>query len=367
MRIPFLDLGAQYETIRTEIDASIAKVIAGHAFAGGPFVETFERQFAAFCRTEFAIGVANGTEALWLALLALGIRSGDEVITVPNTFIATAEAIAFCGAKPVFVDVDDKTQTLDPSQLERALTPRTAAVIPVHLYGQMADMDPIMAFAQRHGLFVIEDACQAHGAEYKGRSAGSIGHMGCFSFYPGKNLGAYGEAGAVVTGSPQWASDIKMLRDHGQSRKYHHRMVGWNSRMDGIQGAILSVKLKHLRQWNEKRRMHAAQYNQLLKEVPEVITPFEADYGRHVYHVYALRSPRRDALRAFLSDRSIENGVHYPVPLHRQAADGLYDPAASFPVAERCAAEVISLPMYPELSGLQISHVVDGIKAFYRR
>jgi dTDP-4-amino-4,6-dideoxygalactose transaminase len=364
MKVPFLDLSAQYQSLRSEIDASIAQVIEQRAFSGGPFVEAFEREFAAFCKAEFAIGVANGTEALWLALLAVGIKPGDEVITVPNTFIATAEAIAFCGAKPVFVDVEESTYTMDPDSLEHALTPRTAAIIPVHLYGQMADMDPIMAFAERHGLYVIEDACQAHGAEYKGRKAGSIGHLGCFSFYPGKNLGAYGEAGAVVTGNPQWAAGIKMVRDHGQRKKYYHDMIGWNARMDGIQGAILSVKLKRLELWNEQRRKNAALYTALLKDVPDVITPYEAAYGTHVYHIYTIRSSRREQLREHLISRSVEIGIHYPIPLHRQAADGLYDPESHFPVVEKCTPQILSLPMYPELSENQIAYVVDQIKDF---
>jgi dTDP-4-amino-4,6-dideoxygalactose transaminase len=364
MKVPFLDLSAQYQLIRDEIDIAIAGVIEQRAFSGGSFVERFESEFAAFCKSEFAIGVANGTEALWLALLAVGIKPGDEIITVPNTFIATAEAISFCGAKPVFVDVEEDTYTMDPALLERALTPRTAAIIPVHLYGQMADMDPIMEFAKRHGLYVIEDACQAHGAEYKGKKAGTIGDLGCFSFYPGKNLGAYGEAGAVVTGNPQWAAGIKMIRDHGQRMKYHHDMIGWNARMDGIQGAVLSVKLKYLAQWNEQRRSNAALYTELLNSVPDVITPMEAAYGTHVYHIYTIRSSRREPLREHLTSRSIELGIHYPIPLHRQAAEGLYDPESHFPVVETCASQILSLPMYPELSEKQIRYVVEQIQDF---
>jgi dTDP-4-amino-4,6-dideoxygalactose transaminase len=367
MKVPFLDLGAQYESIKAEIDAAISDVIDRRAFSGGPFVEAFEREFAAFCKTEFAVGVANGTEALWLALLAVGIKPGDEVITVPNTFIATAEAIAFCGAKPVFVDVDEQTYNMDPSRLERALTLRTAAIIPVHLYGQMADMDPIMEFAERHGLYVIEDACQAHGAEYKGKKAGSIGHLGCFSFYPGKNLGAYGEAGAVVTGNPQWAADIRMIRDHGQRKKYHHDMVGWNARMDGIQGAVLSVKLKRLAHWNEQRRKNAALYSELLKDVPDVIVPFTAPERSHVYHIYTIRNSRREALRDHLAAGSIETGIHYPIPLHRQPAEGVYEPDSHFPVVETCAAQILSLPMYPELSERQIGYVAEQIGEFCRK
>jgi len=364
MNVPFLDLRAQYAAIRPEIEHGMAQVMAEAAFAGGPFVEKFEHAFAEYCQTDHAIGVANGTEALWLALLALGIGPGDEVITVPNTFIATVEAIHFCGAKPVFVDVDRKTCNMDPSHLERALTSRTAAVMPVHLYGQTADMDPIMAFARKHRLFVIEDACQAHGALYKGRKAGSIGDIGCFSFYPGKNLGAYGDAGAAVTSDRQLADRIKMLRDHGQSKKYHHALIGWNARMDGIQAAVLSIKLKYLPEWNEKRRTHATQYSDLLKDVAGVTTPGEAAYGTHVYHVYAVHSTQREGLREYLTDRGIGHGIHYPVPLHKQPAPGLQNGENSFPVAECCAGQTLSIPMFPEMRPEQITYVAEHIKAY---
>jgi dTDP-4-amino-4,6-dideoxygalactose transaminase len=257
MRVPFLDLHAQHETIREEMTLAMQQVLDKNAFAGGPFVEQFEKEFAAFCQCRHAIGVSSGTAALWLALSALEIGRDDEVITVPNTFIATAEAISLCGAKPVFVDVDVQTYTMNPALLEEAITFRTKAIVPVHLFGQMADMDTIMEIARSHGLFVGEDACQAHGAEYKGRSAGSIGDAGCFSFYPGKNLGACGEAGAVVTNNPALEAKVRMLRDHGQTKKYHHAIIGWNARMDGLQAAILSVKLKRLMAWNEARRAHA--------------------------------------------------------------------------------------------------------------
>ncbi len=262
MKVPFLDLKAQYKTIREEISIAIQKVLDSCAFAGGPFVEEFENEFAKFCGCKYAIGVGSGTEALWLTMIALGIGEGDEVITVPNTFIATVEAISFCGAKPIFVDINKNYYTMNPALLEQAITPKTKAIIPVHLFGQVADMDPIMDVAKKHGLFVIEDTCQAHGAEYMGKKTGSIGDTGCFSFYPGKNLGAYGEAGAVVTNNMELNEKIRMLRDHGQSKKYYHDIVGWNARMDGIQGAILSVKLKHLSKWNEARRTNAKLYNE---------------------------------------------------------------------------------------------------------
>ena len=361
--VPLLDLRAQYTTIREDVVAALLRVLDSTAFAGGPFVADFEKEFAAYCGCQFAAGVSNGTSALWLALLGLGIGAGDEVITVPNTFIATAEAITYCGATPVFVDVDPDTYTMDPDLLEPAITPRTKAIIPVHLYGQPADMDPILMIAKRHGLHVIEDACQAHGAEYKGRKAGSMGDAGCFSFYPGKNLGAYGEAGAVVTNNADLAQKIRILRDHGQTEKYQHAMIGWNDRMDGFQGAILSVKLKHLDKWNNARRGYAGLYNELLADVDHVMLPREAAYARHIYHVYAIRVACRDELMAALREKDIWCGIHYPIPIHRQKAyESLGYGKGSFPVAERCARECLSLPMYPELTTAQIESVATEIK-----
>ena len=275
MKVPFLDLKAQYLTIKNEIDDAIDAVIENTAFSGGPFVEKFEQEFAEFCQCNYAIGVSSGTSALWLAMQGLGIGQGDEVITVPNTFIATVEAITFCGATPVFVEIDEKTYNINPFLIEAAITSKTKAIVPVHLFGQMADMDPIIEIARKHNLYVIEDACQAHGAEYKGKKAGSIGDAGCFSFYPGKNLGAYGEAGAVTSNSIELAEKIRMLRDHGQAKKYNHTLIGWNGRMDGIQGAILSVKLKYLEKWNELRRQHAQLYNLFLKNEDRFILPKE--------------------------------------------------------------------------------------------
>src|SRR6266576_3661933 len=288
IRVPFLDLNAHHAPLREEFERAIGEVIDSGAFAGGPFVEKFETEFAAFCRHPHAIGLGSGTEALWLSLLACGVGRGDEVITVPNTFMATAEAITYCAARPVFIDVDERTYTMDPAGLEKALTSKTKAIIPVHLFGQSADMDPILEFARQHGLFVIEDACQAHGAEYKGKRAGTMGDAGCFSFYPGKNLGAFGEAGAVITNDSELDEKIRVLRDHGQIRKYRHNMIGWNCRMDGIQAAVLSVKLQYLERGNLLRRVHALQYNRSLRGVDEVVIPLEADYARHVYHIYAV-------------------------------------------------------------------------------
>jgi dTDP-4-amino-4,6-dideoxygalactose transaminase len=365
MKVPFLDLKAQYAPIAEEIHGAIKAVCEKTAFAGGPFVQRFEEEFAAYCGTAHCVGVGSGTEALWLALLGLGVGPGDEVITVPNTFIATAEAISYCGAMPVFVDVDEQTYTMDPSRIEAAVTPKTKALIPVHLFGQMADMDPVMEIARKHKLFVLEDACQAHGATYKGQRAGSIGDAGAFSFYPGKNLGAYGEAGAVVTNNPELDRTLRMLRDHGQAKKYFHGLIGWNGRMDGIQGAVLSVKLRYLDAWNEARRGHAAGYTGMLAEVPGVILPREAPERTHVYHLYPVRVKDRDGLIQALAEREIFCGIHYPVPLHLQEAYRFLGlgPGA-FPVAERAAAELVSLPMFPELTEEQIGHVVRETRTF---
>jgi dTDP-4-amino-4,6-dideoxygalactose transaminase len=361
--VPFLDLSAQYAAIREEIRSSLEEVFDSVSFVGGPFVESFEKEFAIFCGCGYAAGTSNGTSALWMTLLSLGIGPGDEVITVPNTFIATAEAITFSGARPVFVDVEERGQTMNPALLEKAITPKTKAVIPVHLFGQPADMDPIMEIARKHGLLVVEDACQAHGAQYKGKAAGTIGDAGCFSFYPGKNLGAYGEAGAVVTNDPELAEKIKVLRDHGQSRKYFHKVIGWNGRMDGLQGAVLSVKLKYLPAWNEARRKNAALYSSLLTDVKKITLPTEMDYARHVYHLYVIRTHHRDDLKGYLAERGIECGIHYPVPIHLQEAYHHFGILkGTFPVAEKCAEEFLSLPMYPELTEEQIGYVATELR-----
>ena len=364
MQVPFLDLKAQHDPHKAEFLAAIAEVIDTNAFAGGPYVAKFETEFAAFCQTKHAIGVGNGTDAIWLALLAMGVGPGDEVITVPSTFMATAEAITYTGAKPVFVDVDEKTYTLDSTLLERAITTRTKAIIPVHLFGQMADMDPIMEIARRHKLYVIEDACQAHGAEYKGRKAGSIGDVGCFSFYPGKNLGAFGEAGASVTNNSDLARKMQVLRDHGQDKKYYHSVVGWNARMDGIQGAVLSIKLKSLNNGNNARRAHAKRYNELLAGLQDVVLPTAAAYGVPVYHLYVVRLKQRDHVLQSLTKRGIGCGIHYPIPVHlQQAYASLGLGEGSFPVAEQCAKEFLSLPMFPELTAAQIEAVAAEAKS----
>jgi dTDP-4-amino-4,6-dideoxygalactose transaminase len=366
MQIPFLDLKAQNEPLRAEILAAINEVIDKNAFAGGPFVTAFEQDFAAFCGSKHAVGLGSGTEALWLVLLALGIGPGDEVITVPSTFMATAEAITYTGATPVFVDIEDRTYTIDPGKLSAAITPRTKAIIPVHLFGQMADMDPIMEIARQKGLHVIEDACQAHGAQYKGRNAGTIGIAGCFSFYPGKNLGAFGEAGAVTTDDADLKRKIEIFRDHGQAKKYYHDYVGWNCRMDGIQGAVLRAKLKVLERGNNGRRAHADQYNRLFANVQEVIAPKAANHCRHVYHLYPIRVQNRDGLMTALTSRGIGCAIHYPIPVHLQKAyASLGKGVGSFPVAEKCAQEFLSLPMYPELRPEQIETVAKEVKAFF--
>lgn len=365
MKVPYLDLKVQYESLRDEIADSLQQVLDNTAFAGGPFVEKFEKEFASFCQSKFALGVGNGTDALWASLTALGVGQGDEVITTPNTFIATTEAILLSGAKIVFVDIDEVTYNIDPALIESAITERTKAIIPVHLYGQPADMDPIMEIAKKHGLFVIEDACQAHGARYKGRRAGTIGDIGCFSFYPGKNLGAYGEAGGIVTDNPQLVEKIKMFRDHGQIKKYHHSSFGWNGRMDGFQGAVLSVKLKYLDQWNENRRKNAELYNNLLGDVEGITTPAQAEYAEHVYHIYTIRVKNRDKLMVSLGEKNISCGIHYPIPLHLQDAyRDMGHSKGSFSVTEKCSEQVISLPMYPELSEEQIEKVSQEVKAF---
>jgi len=363
IRVPFLDLNAHHASLRGEFERVIGEVIDSAAFAGGPFVEKFEQEFASFCGCDHAVGVGSGTEALWLSLLACGIGPGDEVITVPNTFLATAEAITYCGARPVFVDVDERTYTMDPAGLEKARSSRTKAIIPVHLFGQPADMDPILEFARKHGLFVIEDAAQAHGAKYNGRKAGTLGDAGCFSFYPGKNLGAFGEAGAIVTNSSDLQEKIRILRDHGQARKYRHTMIGWNCRMDGIQAAVLGVKLPHLENGNSLRRAHALRYNEAFAEVDEVTTPLEAPYARHVYHIYAIRVQERDAVMWFLKEKGVQCGVHYPIPVHLQMAyRSLGYKKGDLPRSERMALEFISLPMFPELTETQLNIVALAVK-----
>ncbi|HEY6507948.1 MAG TPA: DegT/DnrJ/EryC1/StrS family aminotransferase [Vicinamibacterales bacterium] len=361
--IPFVDLQAQYRAIKPELDAAVLRVLENAQFILGPAVAAFESDFAAFCGTTEAIGVNSGTSALHLALLAAGVGPGDEVITVPYTFVATVSAIEYTGARPVFVDVEPGYWTMDPAQIEQAIGPRTKAIVPVHLYGQPADMDPILEIARRRGLAVIEDACQAHGSEYKGRRCGSMGDLGCFSFYPGKNLGAYGEAGAVVTSDASMARRIRLLRAWGEETRYEHKYRGFNYRMDGLQGAVLGVKLKYLERWTEARRAHAAEYSRQLAATPARV-PVERPGVRHVYHVYVVQLADRDLWRARLTDAAVQTGVHYPIPVHLQPAyrDLGYD-AGAFPVSEAAARCVLSLPMFPELTAAQIAEVAAVLRA----
>ncbi len=361
--IPLVDLKTQYRDLKLEIDAAIAHVLEHAQFALGPAVEAFERDFSSYCATTQTVAVNSGTSALHLALLAVGVRPGDEVITVPFTFVATVAAIEYAGAKPVFVDIDPEYHTMDPAALERAITPRTRAVVPVHLFGQIADMGPILEIARRHKLAVIEDACQAHGAHDQGRRAGSIGDIGCFSFYPGKNLGAYGEGGAAVTNRESYAEQMRLQRSWGEKTRYEHSMRGFNYRMDGIQGAVLGVKLKHLERWTDARRRLAANYGRLLGGTG-IRTPAERPGARHVYHVYAVRLRQRDAWRARLLQRGIQTGVHYPIPVHLQPAyRDLGYAAGDFPVAEAVAGEVLSLPIFPEMTDAQQEEVCGVFRA----
>lgn len=362
--IPFVDLKTQYQRIKPEINAAIEQVLEQAHFVLGQEVEAFERQFAQYTQTQHAIAVNTGTSALHLALLAVGVEAGDEVITTPFTFIATASAIDYIGAKPVFVDIDPLTCTIDPNLIEAAITPRTKAIVPVHIFGQPANMDEIMSIARRHGLRVIEDAAQAHGAEYHGWRIGGIGDVGCFSFYPGKNLGAYGEGGAVTTNDPEIARKVRMLRDWGAEQKYHHVLKGYNYRMDGIQGAILGVKMNYIENWTEQRRQHAARYDTLLGDAFEV--PQHASDRRHVYHVYAIHHPQRDQLQRFLAERDIQTGIHYPIPVHLQACfSTLSHKAGDFPQAEQAAKEVLSLPLFPEMTIEQQDQVVAALMEWH--
>ncbi len=360
MTVPFQDFKAQYRSIKAEIDDAVRRVLENSTFILGPEVAGFEEDFAAHCNVKHAVGVNSGTSALHLALLAAGIGAGDEVITVPFTFIATVAAIYYAGATTVYVDIEPDSFNMDPGKIEAAITARTKAIMPVHLYGQPADMDPILEIARRHGLVVIEDAAQAHGAQYKGRRAGSMGDMATFSFYPGKNLGAYGEGGAVVTNNPEYARTIRMLRDWGCDRKYFHKLRGFNYRMEGIQGAILRVKLRHLDAWTEARRARALEYGGMLGSAVKV--PQEMPYARHVYNVYVIRTGNRPALQQALEAAGVQYGVHYPVPVHLQEAyrDARY-PEGSFPVAEAVAREVLSLPIFPDLTAAQMEYVAAAV------
>jgi dTDP-4-amino-4,6-dideoxygalactose transaminase len=383
VHVPFLDLKAQYKQIETEVVPAVTEAMAAGMFIGGPQVAGFEEEFAAFCDSRYCIGVGSGTDALRFALMAAGVGPGDAVVTVPNTFIATTEAISQVGATPIFVDIDPQTYTMDPQKLiefvekgsplpliqtqNTKYTNRLKAICPVHLYGQTADMDPILDIARQYDLVVIEDACQAHGAAYKNRKAGSLSIAGCFSFYPGKNLGAFGEAGAVVTRDEEVAQKIRMIRDHGQAQKYFHDTEGYNGRLDAIQAAVLRIKLKRLQDWNQSRRKNAALYTEMLQEVSGITLPVEAGFAESVYHLYVILADNRDGLQEFLSEKGIATGLHYPLPLHLQKAyTRLGYVKGDFPAAESAAERLLSLPMYPELTAEQIHYVCSSIREYLK-
>lgn len=364
--IPFVDLKAQHDSIRKELFDTITQIIDTSSFIMGPAIKDLERDFAEFCGCKHAIGCSSGTSALNLALWALDIGPGDEVITIPHTFIATTEAISVRGAKPVFVDIDPATYTMDSSKLEAAITPATKAIIAVHLYGHPTDMDPLLEIARKHNLKVVEDCAQAHGAEYKGRRVGSLGDIGCFSFFPGKNMGAMGDAGAITTNDDDLATLVNKLRNHGRLGKYEHEMVGYNERLDTLQAAILNVKLPHLNDWNSLRRKHADEYREALADA-DIELPTVASGCTHVYHLFVIRHPNRDGLQKFLKEKGIATGVHYPLPLHMQPAyQDLGYKVGDFPETEKAANEILSLPMFPEMTAEQIKEIADAIKEYSR-
>lgn len=364
-KIAYLDLPAQIRGIRKEIDAAVARTIDNCSFCLGPDVAQFETDFAKFIGTKYALGFNSGTSALHVAMLLLDIKPGDEVITTPFTFVATSWAISYVGAKPVYVDIDDATFNINPALIEKAITPRTRAIVPVHLYGHPADLDPILEICRKHKLPLVEDACQAHAAKYKGKTVGTFGAISCYSFYPGKNLGSCGEGGALLTDNPDFAARAKSLREHGSSVRYYHDEVGFNYRMEGFQGAILGVKLKHLAKWTAERRRVAHRYHELLSGTPLQL-PREAGFAESAYHLYVVRHPRRDDLKKFLEDNGVGCAIHYPIPLHLQKcyADLGYK-QGDFPVTEKAARECLSLPVYPELTDAQIDRVADVIKKFF--
>jgi dTDP-4-amino-4,6-dideoxygalactose transaminase len=362
-KVPFVDLTAQDAAIRAQAKRTTARILRDAEFILGPDVERFEEEFARYCECRCAVGVDSGTSALELALRAYGIGPGDEVILPANTFIATALAVSCAGATPVLADIDPFTYTLDVSRVEDAVTPRTRAIIPVHLYGQPADMDPILDIAGRHGLYVIEDACQAHGAMYKGRRVGSLGHAAAFSFYPSKNLGGCGDGGIVVTNDVEIDRPLRMLRNYGQEKKYHHVMLGFNRRLDNLQAALLRIRLKYLDTWNDARRCRAQRYSQLIGDA--VVVPQAADHVDPVWHLYVIQTDDRDGLQAYLNERGIATGIHYPIPVHLQPAyQGLGYHKGDFPVTERAADRVLSLPMYPQLPMDSVEEVAAAVRAF---
>ena len=372
MKVPFLDLKAQYDSIKNEVNPAIQEILDNTAYVLGPAVEDFESRFAEAHNVKHCIGTSSGTDANHLIPWALNLGPDDEVIMPANTFIATAWGATLCGATPVFVDVDPDTYNIDPELVEKAITPKTKAIVAVHLYGQSADMDPLREITRSHEIYLVEDAAQAHLAEYKGKRVGGLSTAASFSFYPGKNLGAYGEAGAVLTNDSELADKIKYMRDHGMSEKYHHETVGHNYRMEGIQGAVLGVKLKYLEKWTDARRNKAAVYNDLLTDITEILLPKETPDNKHVYHLYVIQvreggSASRDALAAYLKENGISTGMHYPIPLHLQKCfHQLEDKKGDFPVTEKLAENGLSLPLFPELTDEQIQYVSEKIKEFFK-
>jgi dTDP-4-amino-4,6-dideoxygalactose transaminase len=361
VEVPLADLKTQYARLKDEITAALEEVAAGASFILGPKVAQFEKDFAAYTGAKYAIGVNSGTSALHLALICAGVGPGDEVISVPMTFIATSWAISYCGATPVYVDIDPVTYTMDPAQFEKKITKKTKALLPVHLYGQMADMEPLLDISRKHGIPLIEDAAQSHGAAYKEKGAGTLGQTGCFSFYPGKNLGAAGEAGAVVTNDAEIAARLRCLRDHAQEKRYHHSEIGFNYRMDGFQGAVLGIKLKHIEEWTRTRRALAARYAELLSDL-SITLPVELPNRRHVWHLYVALHPKRDSIRAGLEARGIHTGLHYPIPLHLQKAyQQLGYREGDFPVAEKVGRDCFTLPLFAEMTAAQQTAVVDAL------
>jgi dTDP-4-amino-4,6-dideoxygalactose transaminase len=366
-KIPYLDLPAQIRSVRTELDAAIARTLDNCSFCLGPDVVQFEKDFAKFCGAQHCIAFNSGTSALHVALLLLNIKPGDEILTTPYTFVATSWAISYVGATPVYVDVEDGTMNLDPKLIERAITPKTKAVMPVHLYGQPFDIDPILEICRKHKLPLVEDSAQSHAAKYKGKIVGTFGAMSGFSFYPGKNLGACGEGGALVTNNAAFAARARSLREHGSTLRYYHDEVGFNYRMEGLQGAVLGVKLPHLQKWTDERRRVAHRYHELLKNTPLQL-PLEAIYAESAYHLYVVRHPQRDKLKEHLDANGVGCALHYPLPLHLQKCyASLGHKTGDFPVAEKAARECLSLPVYPELTDAQIRRVVEVIKEFFAR
>ncbi|WP_339060560.1 DegT/DnrJ/EryC1/StrS family aminotransferase [Tepidibacillus marianensis] len=365
MNIPMLDLSEQYQNLKEEIHQALEQVMSSSRFILGDNVKKLERDIADYSQVAYGIGVANGSDALHISLLACGIEAGDEVITTPFTFFATAGSIARIGAKPVFVDISPKTFNIDPTLIEEKITDKTKAIIPVHLYGQAVDMDPIREIAQKHHLLIIEDAAQAIGAEYKGERVGELGDMACFSFFPTKNLGAYGDAGMIVTNNEELAEKIRVIRVHGSKPKYYHHVLGYNSRLDEMQAAILNVKFPHLNEWSELRRKNAAFYSQLLADIDEVITPYEVENSYHIYHQYTIRVKERDQLQAYLKEQGVQTMIYYPMPLHVQPVfSDLGYKEGDFPESEQAAKEALSLPMFPELKKEQQEYIVDKIRDF---